>query len=235
MATVMEASATPPEPSGPIRVLLVDAQNLVTSSLRTVLELSEGIVVVGEATTERHCIDRVLSTRPDVVVTDVYLREGSGIEAIRRISSFALGTRVLVLTTDDDDETLLAATRAGASGYLLKRSRSNEVVRGIHLTALGTSVLDPRIAAGLLDGRASHSLDPFDRLTAREQLVLASVAAGNTNLEIAKELHFSERTIKNVVSCAMGKIGARRRSEAAALFVRHAGRDPFGVSELVSP
>jgi DNA-binding NarL/FixJ family response regulator len=162
-----------------------------------------------------------VATQPDVVVTDVHLAEGNGIDAIREIASLQPGARVLVLTEDSDDGTLLAALQAGALGYLLKSSRSGELARAIRLTAAGRSVIDPGVADLLWQSHPPVSQNPFARLTQRERTVLASVATGKTNAEIAEELHFSERTIKNVVSQAMVKLGAKRRSEAAALFVRH--------------
>jgi DNA-binding NarL/FixJ family response regulator len=212
----------------PVRVLLVDQQELVTSSLRTVLDLYEDIVVVGEAATQRECIEKVVSRRPHVVVMELLLREGSGLEAIKEIASRDLGARVLVLTSDDDDSSCSAAIHAGASGYLLKHARGHDVAWGIRLTAEGRGVIDPSMAAGLLRIREVDGQDLLGELTEREHCVLACVASGKTNLEIAVELHFSERTIKNVVSRAMTKIGARRRSEAAALFVRHGGRGSLG-------
>jgi two-component system, NarL family, response regulator DevR len=220
----MESPSPNSDASASIRVLLVDEQRIFTSSLRTALELGDDVAVVGEAETERGCIEAVTATCPDVVVMDVHLGNGPAIGAIEEIAS--MGARVVVLTTDDDDETLRAAIRAGASGYLLKRSRVDEVARAIRLTAEGKSVIDPSMAAALLEIPDGAVPDPFDGLTPRERRVLAGVATGMTNVEIARQMHFSERTIKNVVSHAMTKIGARRRSEAAALFATHAGTDP---------
>ncbi|MFN2544682.1 MAG: response regulator [Actinomycetota bacterium] len=208
---------------GRIRVLLADQHALVTSSLRTVIELAGDIEVVGEASTHRSCVEKTAASHPDVVVMELVLVEGGGVEAIREIVTRFRDARVLVLTSDDDESSLLRAMEAGASGYLLKRSRSAEVVHGIRLTANGESVVDPRLAGSILLDRAHVAGHALEALTPRERRVLAGVARGKTNREIAEELHFSERTIKNVVSQAMAKIGARRRSEAAALFARHAG------------
>ena len=205
-----------------IRVLLVDDQRIVTTSLRTVLELEDDFVVVGEAVTQSECVEQAAAARPDVVVTEIQLSEGNGIDAAREIASRGLAARVLVLTSDEREEMLFAAIRAGALGYLLKRSRCDEVARGIRLAAEGQSVIDPRMAAGLPDDRPRGSANPFEGLTDRERLVLAGVASGMTSVAIGLQLHFSERTIKKVVSQAMVKIGATCRSEAAALFIRHA-------------
>ena len=199
-----------------IRVLLVDDQELVTSSLRAVLELEDDLDVVGEAATVPGALEEVA---PDVVVMESHLEGRSTFDAIQKLAS---ATRVLVLSSDEDDESLLAAIGSGASGYLLKRSRVEDVVRAIRETAGGRTVVDPQMAAALLRLPDAHG-DPFSGLTQRERLVLEGLATGKTNREIADELHFSERTIKNVVSQTMTKIGAKRRSEAAALFVRHLG------------
>jgi DNA-binding NarL/FixJ family response regulator len=205
--------------------MLVDDHAVVREGLRAVLEKTGDIAVVGEATTANDAIAAVIETKPDVVVMDVRLVDGSGIEATREIRSRASRSRVLMLTSFQDDEALFASIMAGASGYLLKRVTSRELVNAIRAVASGQSLLDPAVTERVLDRvRRSPAFgrdERMARLTHREEEILALIAAGKTNRQIAQIVYLSEKTVKNHVSTILGKLEVARRAEASAYMVRH--------------
>ncbi|HEX7263233.1 MAG TPA: response regulator transcription factor [Candidatus Dormibacteraeota bacterium] len=206
------------------RVLLVDDHAIVRQGLRMVLESEEDLQVVGEADTMRGAVDAAVRTRPDVILMDVRLMEGNGIEATREIRARATHARVIIVTSFDDDEALFAAIMAGASGYLLKRIDAAQLVRAIREVASGRSLLDPAVTDRVLqrlrrDPNATKD-DKLARLTAREDGILRLVAEGKTNAQIAKVVHLSELTVKNHVSTILGKLEVARRTEAAAYLVK---------------
>jgi two-component system response regulator DevR len=206
------------------RVLLVDDHAIVRQGLRMVLESEEDLQVVGEADTMRGAVDAAVRTRPDVILMDVRLMEGNGIEATREIRARTTHARVIIVTSFDDDEALFAAIMAGASGYLLKRIDAAQLVRAIREVANGRSLLDPAVTDRVLqrlrrDPNATKD-DKLARLTAREDGILRLVAEGKTNAQIAKVVHLSELTVKNHVSTILGKLEVARRTEAAAYLVK---------------
>jgi DNA-binding NarL/FixJ family response regulator len=215
------ASANQP----PLRVLLVDDHEVVRSGVKALLQATDDIVVSGEAGTVREAVDEADRTRPDVVVMDVRLADGSGIEATREIRANHPKTRVLMLTSFADDEALFASIMAGASGYVLKQVRSDELLRAIHSVGEGKSLLDPTVTAAVLDRlrKGKHLLkdEKLARLTPTEERILTMVAQGKTNHEIGDELRLAEKTVKNYVSSILSKLEVARRAEAAAYLARH--------------
>jgi DNA-binding NarL/FixJ family response regulator len=208
--------------SEPLRVLLVDDHEVVRQGLRALLESNETIDVVGEAGTAADAVRRVGYDGPDVVVMDVRLPDGSGVDACREIRSRWPDIRVLMLTSYADEEALVAAIMAGAAGYVLKRINSEELVRSVQRVGRGESLLDPEMTERLFRKiRGEAEEDPLlARLSPQERKILDLIAAGMTNREIAEELYLAEKTVKNYVSNLLGKLEMKRRSEAAAYAAR---------------
>ena len=209
-----------------IRVFLLDDHEIVRTGLRSLLEATEGFVVVGEAATAAEALDRIPPTRPDVAVIDVRLPDRSGIEVCREIRSRRPEIACLILTSYADDEALFAAVMAGAAGYVLKQVGTADLVGDIRRVAAGQSLLDPtlvrRVAEGAL-GRADE--DPLlAGLTGRERRILDLIAEGKTNRQIAAELFLAEKTVKNYVSNLLAKLGMDRRTQAASYATRAAER-----------
>ena len=209
----------------PIRVLLVDDHEVVRNGIAALLKSTDDIVVAGEAGSVREAIDEAERTRPDVVVMDVRLADGSGIEATREIRARRPKTQVLMLTSFADDEALFASIMAGASGYVLKQVRSGELVKAIRTVGNGQSLLDPAITKSVLDRlrKGKHLIrdEKLARLSPQEERILTQVAEGKTNKEIGAELHLAEKTVKNYVSSILSKLEVARRAEAAAYLARH--------------
>ena len=210
--------------SPPLRVMLVDDHEIVRDGIRAMLESQDDIVVTSEAGTVRDAIDEAARTRPDVIVMDVRLTDGSGIEATREIRDRLPGTHVLMLTSFADDEALYAAIMAGAAGYVLKQIKGGDLVRGIRSVGAGQSLLDPALTRLVLDRlrRGKHLQDEkLALLSPQEEKILALVAEGKTNGQIGADLFLAEKTVKNYVSSILGKLEVARRSEAAAYLARH--------------
>ena len=211
-------------PSGPIRVLLVDGQPLLRTGFRMILEAEPDVAVVGEAGDGEAALELVRALAPDVVLMEIRMPRLDGIEATRRIVGPhpAPGTaRVLVLTTFDGDEYVVAALRAGASGFLLKDASAEDLIAAIRVVAAGEAVIAPRITRRLLDRFASRLPAPdgpsptaFTQLTERELDVLRLVAKGRSNNEIAGELFVSETTVKTHVGHLLTKLELRDRVQA---------------------
>ncbi len=220
--------AEEPPPSR-LRVMLVDDHELVRDGLRAVLGASGEFDIVAEAADEAGAIREFERTSPDVVLMDVRLGSGSGIEATREMRARRPETKVLMLTSFADDEALFASVMAGAAGYLLKQIRGGEIVAAVRAIGAGGSLLDPALTRTVLDqwreARSRLRDERLARLTAQEERILSRVAAGRTNREIAAELHLAEKTIKNYVSSILDKLEVARRAEAAAYLARH-GRPP---------
>ncbi len=216
-------------PRSRLRVMLVDDHELVRDGLRAVLGASGEFEIVAEAADEAAAIRESERTSPDVVLMDVRLGSGSGIEATREIRARRPDTKVLMLTSFADDEALFASIMAGAAGYLLKQIRGGEIVAAVRAIGAGGSLLDPALTRTVLDqwreARSRLRDERLARLTAQEERILSRVAAGRTNREIAAELHLAEKTIKNYVSSILDKLEVARRAEAAAYLARH-GRPP---------
>ena len=209
----------------PLRVMLVDDHELVRDGIKSLLEDTPDVHVVAEAGSVREAIERAGWARPDVIVMDVRLSDGSGIEATREIRTKLPKTQVLMLTTFPDDEALLASVMAGAAGYVLKQIKGPDLVRAIRTVGSGESLLDPAMTKGVLDrlrkGKNLLKDERLARLSAQEERILQAVAAGRTNRQIGDELHLAEKTVKNYVSSILAKLEVARRAEAAAYLARH--------------
>jgi DNA-binding NarL/FixJ family response regulator len=211
----------------PLRVLLVDDHEVVRSGVRALLQATEDIVVTAEAGSVREAVDEADRTRPDVVVMDVRLADGSGIEATREIRARHPKTQVVMLTSFADDEALFASIMAGASGYVLKQVKGGELVRAIRTVGKGESLLDPAVTNAVLDRlrRGKHLLkdEKLARLSPQEERILSLVADGKTNKEIGDELNLAEKTVKNYVSALLAKLGVESRTQAAIIATRQHG------------
>ncbi len=203
-----------------IRILIVDDHAVVRIGLKTVLANATGFRVVGEAGTVSDSIALASQARPDVVLMDVRLPDGSGVEACRRIKADNPDTRVVMLTSYQDEEAIVGSVMAGASGYLLKQADAERLIQAIRDAAAGESSLDPRAAGTLLtqfrELSAKQAEAELAGLTDRERRMLALIAEGYTNRAIGEVLHLSEKTVRNHVSQLLRKLGFQRRSQAAA-------------------
>jgi DNA-binding NarL/FixJ family response regulator len=205
-----------------IRVVLVDDQAMVRAGLRMVLAAEPDIEVVGEAADGAAGVREVTEQKPDVVLLDVRMPGMDGLEAARRILAADLPTRVVVLTTFDEDEYVAAALRAGVSGFLLKVAPPEDLVAAVRTVAAGQGLLDPAVTLRVIQSyAAAPSPDParaqaLAQLTERETDVLALVAAGLSNAEIAARLYLGEATVKTHVSRVLLKLGLRDRVQAVA-------------------
>jgi DNA-binding NarL/FixJ family response regulator len=205
--------------------MLVDDHEVVRGGIKALLQATDDIVVTAEAGSVREAIDEAERSRPDVVVMDVRLIDGSGIEATREIRARRPQTAVLMLTSFADDEALFASIMAGASGYVLKQIKSAELLRAIRAVGQGQSLLDPAVTKNVLDRlrKGKHLLrdEKLARLSPQEERILSLVADGRTNKQIGEELHLAEKTVKNYVSSILSKLEVARRAEAAAYLARH--------------
>lgn len=209
----------------PLRVMIVDDHEVVRNGVKALLEEADGMSVAGEASTVKEAIERAEWARPDVVVMDVRLADGSGIEATREIRTRLPKTQVLMLTTFADDEALFASIMAGAAGYVLKQIKGGDLIRAIRSVGAGENLLDPAVTKGLLDRlrKGKHLLkdERLARLSGQEERILGMIAEGRTNRQIGDELHLAEKTVKNYVSSILSKLEVARRAEAAAYLTRH--------------
>ena len=209
----------------PLRVVLVDDHEVVRNGIKSLLAETPDVSVVGEAGTVKDAVERAVWARPDVVIMDVRLPDGSGIEATREIRARLPNTQVLMLTTFSDDEALFASIMAGAAGYVLKQIKGADLVRAVQTVGRGESLLDPAVTKGLLDRlrRGKHLLkdERLARLSAQEERILEMIAEGRTNREIGDKLHLAEKTVKNYVTSILSKLEVARRAEAAAYLTRH--------------
>jgi two-component system, NarL family, response regulator DevR len=205
--------------------MLVDDHEVVRSGIKAMLQANQDISVVAEAGSVHEAVQRAAAARPDVVVMDVRLADGSGIEATREIRAQRPETRVLMLTSFADDEALFSSIMAGASGYVLKQIRGGELMRAIRAVGQGQSLLDPTVTAAVLDRlrKGKHLMrdERLARLSAQEERILQLVADGHTNKEIGQQLKLAEKTVKNYVSTILSKLEVARRAEAAAYLARH--------------
>ena len=208
------------------RVLICDDHEVVREGLRGLIGRQEAMTVVGEAGTVAEAVDAAARTKPDVVIMDVRLPDGSGVEACRTIREGRPETRVIMLTSYADDDALFASIIAGASGYLLKQTRGQAVVDAIVSVAAGRSLLDPEVTGKVLERvRTSRAEDPaLASLTEQERKVLEGLAEGHTNRDIGEKLFLSEKTVKNYVSRILDKLGLSRRAEAAAFMAKQRPR-----------
>src|SRR5438105_4506705 len=209
----------------PLRIMIVDDHEVVRNGIKALLEEESDITVAAEAGAVKEAIERAEWARPDVVVMDVRLADGSGIEATREIRTRLPKTQVLRLTTFADDEALFASIMAGAAGYVLKQIKGGDLVRAIRSVGRGENLLDPAVTKGVLDRlrRGKHLLkdERLARLSAQEERILTAIAGGKTNRQIGDELYLAEKTVKNYVSSILSKLEVARRAEAAAYLARH--------------
>ena len=203
----------------PIRVLIVDDHAVVRIGLKTLLEHSTGFRVVGEAGSVADALTQTERSTPDVVLMDVRLPDGSGVDACRRIKERHPDVRVVMLTSYSDEEAIVGAVMAGANGYLLKQADGERLTTAIREAASGVA-LDPSAAGTLLAQfralSAKQAESELSGLTDRERKMLALIAEGYTNRAIGDVLHLSEKTVRNHVSQLLRKLGFQRRSQAAA-------------------
>ncbi len=195
--------------------------------LRTLLERRPGFSVVGEAGTAKEAVRAARQSQPDVVIMDIRLPDGNGVEACREILEEQPETRVIMLTSYGDDEALFGSIIAGASGYLLKQTRGQTLAEAIEKVSKGESLLDPAVTHRVLERMrrlATGEGDKLATLSPQEQKIITLIAEGKTNKEIAKEVFLSDKTVKNYVSSILRKLNFRRRSEAAAFIAERKAR-----------
>ncbi|WP_087872573.1 response regulator [Arthrobacter globiformis] len=210
----MESEAAAGERS-PIRVFILDDHELVRQGLRDLLE-GEGFSVVGETGSAIEATRRIPALHPDISVLDGRLPDGTGIEVCRDVRSIDPALRCLILTSYDDEQALRGAVLAGASGYVLKQIRSNDLVNGIRRAAAGETLFDPGVEERVISGLSSVPTDPrLASLSAQEKKVLGLIGQGLTNRQIGEELFLAEKTVKNYVSSILAKLGFERRTQAA--------------------
>jgi two-component system, NarL family, response regulator DevR len=209
-----------------IRVFLLDDHEIVRRGLAELIGMEDDLDVVGEAGTVAEALVRIPATRPDVAVLDVRLPDGSGVEVCREIRS-SMGIPCLMLTSHADDEALFNAIVAGASGYVLKDIRGNDLINAVRQVAGGKSLLDPSMTARVLE--RLRNPEPAERRTAglseQEQRILELIGEGLTNRQIGERMHLAEKTVKNYVSSMLAKLGMERRTQAAAYVVRAKAQD----------
>jgi two-component system response regulator DevR len=208
-----------------LRLLVVDDHEVVRQGLVALLDRRDRFQVVAEAGTVEEALDATRRFQPDLVVMDVRLPDGSGIEACREIRAEYPATRVVMLTSYPDEEAVLSAIIAGASGYLLKQIRARDLVVALEAVGRGESLLDPAVTEKVLERvrriASGTYQDELAQLTAQEQKILMLVAEGKTNKEIAAEVFLSDKTVKNYVSSILSKLNLERRAQAAAFVARH--------------
>lgn len=220
-------------PRLPVRVLVVDDQPLIRRGLAAMLGAEPGIEVVGQAADGAEAVEAARRDRPDVVLMDLQMPRMGGVAATRVITTTQPGTQVVVLTTFDTDELVFEAIRAGAQAYLLKDAPESEVLETIRAVHRGESRLAPNIARKVMDqfrrlptaatpagGRGEEAAGVMDALTPREERILALIAEGKGNREIARAVFLAEGTVKNYVSRIMEKLHARTRTELAVKALR---------------
>ena len=203
-----------------LRVLVVDDHEVVREGLVAMLDRRPGFQVVAEAGTVAESIEMARKFMPELVIMDVRLPDGSGIEACREIRAELPQTRVVMLTSYPDEEAVFSAIVAGASGYLLKQVRARDLVAALEAVGRGESLLDPAVTEKVLERvrriATGGANDELAQLTSQEQKILLLVAEGKTNKEIAAEVFLSDKTVKNYVSSILSKLNLQRRAQAAA-------------------
>ena len=209
----------------PLRLLVVDDHEVVRQGLVALLDRRDEFQVVAEAGTVAESLEMAHRFQPEIVIMDVRLPDGSGIEACREIRADLPGTRVVILTSYPDEEAVLSAIVAGASGYLLKQIRGRDLVTALEAVGRGDSLLDPAVTERVLERvrriASGDERDELSDLTAQERKILKLVAEGKTNKEIAAEVFLSDKTVKNYVSSILSKLNLQRRAQAAAFVAKH--------------
>jgi two-component system, NarL family, response regulator DevR len=205
-----------------IRVFLVDDHEVVRRGLRDLMDAEEDLEVVGDAATAGMALAGIAATSPDVAVLDVRLPDGNGVEVCREVRARDPRVACLMLTSFSDDEALFDAIMAGAAGYLLKDIKGNDLVDAVRRVAGGDSLLDPSVTGKVLERlRKGDEEDPrLKALSDQERRILALIAEGLTNRQIAERMHLAEKTVKNYVSNLLAKLGMQRRTEAAVFYTQ---------------
>ncbi len=217
----------------PLRLVVVDDHEVVRQGLVALLDRRSGFEVVAQAGSVAEAVSTAARFEPDVIVMDVRLPDGSGIEACREIRAARPQTRVVMLTSYPDEDAVLSAIIAGASGYLLKQVRGRDLVAAIESVGRGDSLLDPAVTEKLLQrvrsAATGGATDELADLTTQERRILLLVAEGKTNKEIATDVFLSDKTVKNYVSSILSKLNLQRRTQAAAFVAKHhIGEPPTG-------
>lgn len=212
-----------------LEIIVADDHEVVRLGLRTLIENHPDFSVVAEAATVKDAVRKTLLLHPDVVVMDIRLLGGSGIDACEQIMERVPDTKVIMLTSYAEDEMLFDAIAAGACGYVLKQIGTEDLIRALETVARGEALLDPALTQRVFDrvreaGRRAQG-EAFADLTDQEMRVLAQVAQGKTNREIADELYLGEGTVRNYVSSILSKLDLSNRTEAAAYAVKHNLKD----------
>jgi two-component system, NarL family, response regulator DevR len=220
-------------PTRPLSLLVVDDHEVVRQGLVSLLDRRAEFQVVAEAGTVAEALAAARRFQPDLIVMDVRLPDGSGIEACREIRSELPETRVVMLTSYPDEDAVLSAIIAGASGYLLKQVRGRDLVSAIESVGRGDSLLDPAVTEKVLQrvrlAASGGVTDELADLTPQERKILLLVAEGKTNKEVATEVFLSDKTVKNYVSSILSKLNLQRRTQAAAFVAKHhLGEPPAG-------
>ena len=212
------------QPDRPLRLLVVDDHEVVRQGLVSLLDRRAGFEVVAQAGSVAESVAAASRYEPDLVIMDVRLPDGSGIEACREIRAARPETRVVMLTSYPDEEAVLSAIIAGASGYLLKQIRGRDLVSALESVGRGESLLDPAVTEKVLERvrrmASGSETDELADLTAQERKILLLVAEGKTNKEIASDVFLSDKTVKNYVSSILSKLNLQRRTQAAAFVAK---------------
>jgi two-component system, NarL family, response regulator DevR len=212
-------------PDAPIRILIADDHEVVRIGLASLLDGQPGLQVVAQAESGEEAVRLARRHRPDVVVMDIRMPNGSGIDACRTITAEMDGMPVIMLTSHADSEALFDAIDAGASGYVLKRIGTTELIDAVRTVAAGGSLLDPTMTRRVLDRLRNASrveeAGAFSELTDQERRVLAIIADGSSNREIAERMGLAEKTVRNYVSSILAKLALASRSQAAAYAIRN--------------
>ena len=208
-----------------LRVLLVDDHEVVRVGVAALIERQPDMEVVGEAASVREAVSQAENLQPDVVLLDIRLPGGSGLDACREIKSRWPDIRIIILTSFPDDEMIFDAIGCGADGYVLKQIGSADLIQALEKVGRGQSLLDPSITARVLakvrEARRQERAHAFAGLNRHEMEILAHLAEGLTNREIGAELQLSEKTVRNYVSAVLGKLQLASRAQAAAYAARH--------------
>jgi two-component system response regulator DevR len=208
-----------------LRILLVDDHEVVRVGVRTLIEREPGMEVVGEAGSVREAVTQARQLAPDVVVLDIRLPGGSGLDACKQIKDDRPQTKIIILTSFPDEEVLFDAIACGADGYVLKEIGSDDLIRALERIGRGESLLDPavtdRVLAKMREVWQQERAQAFADLTGQEMQILAGIAEGQTNREIGKTIHLSEKTVRNYVSIILSKLDLTSRAQAAAYAARH--------------
>jgi DNA-binding NarL/FixJ family response regulator len=207
------------------RILLVDDHEVVRLGLKALIDRRPDMEVVAEADSAEEAVTKALAFRPDAIVMDIRLGSSSGIDACREISAQLPSTKIIMLTSYAEDEVLFAAIQAGAAGYVLKQAGGQDVLRALEAVAQGQALLDPalteRVFAQVRRAAREQEATAFSMLSEQERRVLALVAQGKTNHEIAQGLHLGDGTVRNYVSNILGKLDVANRAEAASYATKH--------------